>query len=116
MYKAIPVLIVFALLTACGSPEDSVPSQYLQFDTMVQIVADIQVVEAKANLSRSGSMVEENKAVIKTDYEQVFFNYHTTQARFDSSYNYYARRPKMLDKVFEKAIEELNRRNTEALK
>jgi len=116
MYKAIPVLIVLTLLAACNSSEDAVPAQYVQFDTMVLIMADIQVVEAKGNLARNGSMVEDNKVGIKTDYEQVFFNYHTSQARFDSSYTYYARNPKLLDKLYEKSIEELNRRNTQALK
>lgn len=107
---------LFALFVACGNAETEVPKQYIQFDTMVQIMADMQIVEAKSNLNRNGNQIEDNKEAIKTDYEQMFFNYNITQARFDTSYGYYARQPKLLDKLFEKTIEELNRRNTEALK
>lgn len=119
-YKAIGrdliIIASLAFLTACGGAETSVPKQYVQFDTMVLIMTDMQVLEAKANLARTGSMIEDDKAAIKTDYEQIFYNYNTSQARFDSSYNYYARHPELLDKVFEKAVEELNRKNTEAMK
>lgn len=110
------IIATLAILTACGGGSGDVPFEYVQFDTMVQIMADIHVIEAKGNLARTGSMVEDNKVAIKTDYEQMFFNYNTTQARFDSSYNYYARNPKLLDKLHEKSIEELNRRNTQSLK
>lgn len=114
--RHIYIIAIIALFAACGSAETDVPKQYIQFDTMVQIMADMQVVEAKGNLARSGSMIEDNKQALKTDYEQMFFNHNTTQARFDTSYSYYARNPKLLDKLLEKTIEELNRRQTEELK
>lgn len=110
------IITFLALFVACSGAETDVPKQYIQFDTMVQIMADIQIVEAKSNLNRNGNQIEDNKEAIKTDYEQLFFNHNTTQARFDTTYGYYARQPKLLDKLFEKTIEELNRRNTEALK
>lgn len=114
--STLPIYLFISILMACGSPETGVPKQYIQFDTMVQIIADMQVVEAKANLARAGRMIADDKAAIKTDYEQVFFNYNTNNQRFDSSYAYYAQKPELLDKVFEKAIEELGRRNAAVMK
>lgn len=99
-----------ALLIACGSTKEEVPKEYIQFDTMVDMMADIHVIEAKANLARVKGL-EEGKQLLFDNYEQVFFNHGIAQKRFEDSYKYYSVHPQLFDALFEKTLEELNKRS-----
>ncbi|UPT68055.1 MAG: DUF4296 domain-containing protein [Sphingobacteriales bacterium JAD_PAG50586_3] len=96
------------LLAACSSPESS-GEAHMPFDTMVQVMADIHVIEAKTNLGNSKGL-EEGKQKLYTDYEQVFFNHGITQKKFEDSHKYYSSDPELYNTLFEKTIEELNKR------
>lgn len=101
---------VAALFMACGGSETEVPKEYIQFDTMVDMMADIHVIEAKANLARVKGL-EEGKQLLFDNYEQVFFNHGIAQKRFENSYKYYSAHPELFNTLFEKTLEELNKRS-----
>lgn len=105
--KALFALLLF--LSACGGPQSNMAGEYMPFDTMVQVMADIHVIEAKTNLGRSKG-IEEGKQNLYNDYEQVFFNHGITQKKFEDSYKYYSSDPPLFNTLFEKVIEELNKR------
>jgi hypothetical protein len=106
-YKALFVAVW--LLAACGGPESNMEGEYMPFDTMVQVMADIHVIEAKTNLGNSKGL-EEGKQKLYRDYEQVFFNHGITQKKFEDSHKYYSSKPELYNSLFEKTIEELNKR------
>jgi Domain of unknown function (DUF4296) len=97
------------VLAACGGPEAAIPKEQIPFDTMVVLMADIHVVEAKTNLSRAKG-IEEGKQQLYNDYEQVFFNHSITQKQFEDNYKFYSANPPLFNRLFEKTLEELNRR------
>lgn len=97
------------ILSACSGPQSNMAGEYMPFDTMVQVMADIHVIEAKTNLGRSKG-IEEGKQNLYNDYEQVFFNHGITQKKFEDSYKYYSSDPPLFNTLFEKVIEELNKR------
>jgi hypothetical protein len=97
------------ILSACSGPQSNMEGEYMPFDTMVQVMADIHVIEAKTNLGKSRG-IEEGKQNLYRDYEQVFFNHGITQKKFEDSYKYYSSNPEQFNTLFEKTIEELNKR------
>lgn len=107
--KRIIILSAVLFLAACSGPESNMEGDYMPFDTMVQVMADIHVIEAKTNLSNSKGL-EEGKQKLYNDYEQVFFNHGITQKKFEDSHKYYSSNPELYNTLFEKVIEELNKR------
>lgn len=107
--KTLFALFIVLLLAMCSSPETAVPKEQIPFDTMVVLMADIHVVEAKTNLSRAKG-IEEGKQQLYNDYEQVFFNHGITQKQFEDNYKFYSAKPELFNQLFEKTLEELNRR------
>lgn len=107
--KRIIILSAVLFLAACSGPESNMEGDYMPFDTMVQVMADIHVIEAKTNLSNSKGL-EEGKQKLYNDYEQVFFNHGITQKKFEDSHKYYSSNPELYNSLFEKVIEELNKR------
>lgn len=107
--KRIIILSAVLFLAACSVPESNMEGDYMPFDTMVQVMADIHVIEAKTNLSNSKGL-EEGKQKLYNDYEQVFFNHGITQKKFEDSHKYYSSNPELYNTLFEKVIEELNKR------
>lgn len=103
------IIALLALFAACGEDKTDVPKEYIQLDTMVQVMADMHVIEAKSNLGRAKGL-EEGKQMLVNDYEQVFYNHNLQQKRFEDSYKFYSGKPELFNLLFEKVIEELNRR------
>lgn len=97
------------LLSACSAPKSNMEGDHMPFDTMVQVMADIHVIEAKTNLGKSKGL-EEGKQKLYNDYEQVFFNHGITQKKFEDSYKFFSSDPPLFNTLFEKTIEELNKR------
>lgn len=102
-------ITMIALLSACSAPESNMAGEHIPFDTMVQVMADIHVIEAKTNLGKSKGL-EEGKQKLYNDYEQVFFNHGITQKKFEDSYKFFSSDPPLFNTLFEKTIEELNKR------
>lgn len=104
--------LVVVILGACGGKDNStaVADGYLPFDTMVTILADVHIAEAKATNARSVDL-ETGKKLLLTDYEQVFFNHGITQKKFEENYQYYAADPKLHNKLYEKVIERLQQQS-----
>jgi hypothetical protein len=103
------MLATVLIFSACSGPQSNMVGEYMPFDTMVQVMADIHVIEAKTNLGKSKG-IEEGKQNLYNDYEQVFFNHGITQKKFEDSYKYYSSDPPLFNTLFEKVIEELNKR------
>ena len=100
---------IVGVIAACGGPDMAIPKEQIPFDTMVVLMADIHVVEAKTNLSRAKG-IEEGKQQLYNDYEQVFYNHGITQKQFEDNYKFYSANPPLFNQLFEKTLEELNRR------
>jgi len=104
------VLIGMLFLFSCGAPKEKNPDNLLPPDSMVSILVDIHLAEAAANVTRI-SDVQAFKA--PQLYPAIFKSHQTDSATFHNSFNYYLKRPEKLEKIYDKVLNELSRRESE---
>src|SRR5262245_60231124 len=114
--KYILFLMVVGFVCACSpSPKDkdAAPDNLLSPDSMVSILVDIHLVEAASNITRFND-VESFKA--QELYPSIYKTHKTDSATFHSSFNYYLRHPDKLQAIYDKVLNELSKRESEAEK
>lgn len=85
----------------CASDNVNIPEGVLSEDKMVEIIADIQLLEAAhKTLSLNSAQQKEMK---DTSYIIVFNAHNTTSVEFDSSLRVYTQYPEVFSEIMEKA-------------
>lgn len=109
MRTKVIVLCLFTLIAiqGCKSQEAELPDGIISQDKMVQIIADIQLIEA-AQKQLSISMDKRDK-MRDTSYHIVFNKYAVDSTLFDSSLRVYSRHPQIMSEIMENAAAQLNR-------
>jgi hypothetical protein len=97
------ILIPF-LFFACSS-ESEPPENLISQDKMVDVLVDLQLLEATYNIKL---VLLDNRSERMNRYTLEVFNHHQiTQAMFDSSYAYYEKDPEALINIYEHVFEKL---------
>ncbi len=112
MYKSFPYLL-FALfiLHACAPPKDKaerhIPDDIVQFDTMVDIIVDMQLTEATLHeLKLNGKYDDE---IAAEAFGKVFKKYNINKERYEKSRKFYNENLDVNEKIYENVIEKLIR-------
>ncbi|WP_417611154.1 DUF4296 domain-containing protein [Owenweeksia hongkongensis] len=102
--KLIPI-VLFALVS-CGNPvEVIVPEGTVSDSMMVKILTDFHLVEgAKVGNKIMGDTIP---ATVYT--AKVYQKYNLTEAEFEKSFRFYTSNPDMMEGIYEKVIENLNK-------
>lgn len=116
MRKLILLGCLITLLSACKNRNEQgeLPASILKQDKLVAVLVDIHLEEAKLN-----SSVDVSKPMPKIDtisFIQVFKRNHITKAEFDSSMVFYTQHPKLMNETYDKVIEVLSEKKTDAEK
>lgn len=84
-------------------------------DSMVTLLLEIQLVESYRNLRYIQGTGDSLQADwVRGLYEEVFSRYQVTQARFDSSFNFYQQQdPVILDAIYVEVNERLSQQLSE---
>lgn len=106
MKQLILFLIVF--MAGCKSEPPSIPKDVLPVNDMVQIMADVHVVDVVAADKATGGLDE--KALTKFFMKQIYKNRGITEQKFLDSYRFYESHPVLFDKMYGEVLEELSRR------
>jgi hypothetical protein len=107
MKKIICLLFLAASIYSCKPKEDPVPAKVIGRDTMVNLLADLHLAEAKMLVSGK----EFNSSVLKSAYLQnVLLKAKIDTARFSESFQFYATHPALFSSVYDDVITEISKR------
>lgn len=97
------------MMVGCASEEAELPGGIIPKDKMIEVVADVQMVEA-AQKQLNVSTGARNK-MRDTSYHIIFNKYNIDSALFDSSLRVYSRHPQLMSDIMEKVAAQLNKEN-----
>jgi len=113
MFKMKKILFLFIsllLLVSCYTTENKIkhssPSNLIEEETMVLILADVEIAESA--LRQMQNTNQEIGTRQETYYYSIFSKYDVSREQFDSSMAYYKKEPEMMDRIYEEVITRLS--------
>ena len=100
------VLFITVVLTGC---KPGIPGRYLQMDEMVDILYDYHVADGMVQTNFDSP----DSVAMRAYRISILKNHGVTQADFDSSMIYYTRHTRLLQKVYDKITDRLDREAVE---
>ena len=94
-------------MASCKPKEEKIPADVMPPDSMISILADLHLAEAKMVM---GGMEARNSDIKSVYLKSVLANAKVDTAYFSKSFNYYSIRPELFSQMYEKVIEELSKR------
>ena len=113
------ILLVLLLLYACGHKDKGfMPERLLTEEEMVDVMTDVQIIEAQINYQKSqdkeeGGTPADYKAMTQSYYSQFFEHYGITDSIFSQNLRYYTERPKTLQRIMDSVVQRLTREQSE---
>ena len=113
------IIMLFVLATACGSKDKGfMPERLLSEQEMVDIMTDVQIIEADINnqkMRERGNDDNDSVKVLPKDfvklsreyYRQLFEHYGITDSIFLQNMRYYTERPDVLERIMESVKQRL---------
>lgn len=108
IYKVYFILLLFLL--SCNTAKKDVPN-VLTREQMVDILTDIQIIEAKLTYEKKSAIKFEQLS--KKYYKSVFSKYEITREEFEESLFYYEQDIEELDNIYSDVITNLNKLQSE---
>ena len=111
--------MLFVLATACGSKDKGfMPERLLTEQEMVDIMTDVQIIEADINSQKMQERGNDDNDSVKTMpkdfvklsreyYRQLFEHYGITDSIFSQNMRYYTERPEVLERIMESVKQRL---------
>jgi len=111
MKQAFLFFIIAMFCISCKQKEVVIPADVIPYDTMVQVVSDVQQSEvAILFLKNKGiSTMPKPEAL----YKYIFNTRKITAEEFDRSFMFYASETELMEKLYGDVIEELRKRQVE---
>ena len=101
------IIFILLLFLACNSDEPRIPSEVLKESEMVEIIKDLQLMEsAHKDIGLFGT---KKRAMSDTSFMIILNEHEVLPSQFDSSLNFYAHYPKIMERIMEKVEWELKR-------
>jgi hypothetical protein len=99
------------MLHACAPPKDKaekhIPREIIQFDSMVDIIVDMQLAEATLHDMKLTGKYNDSLAALA--FEKIFAQYHIDKKRYEKSREFYNENLDLNEKIYEKVIEKITR-------
>ncbi len=102
-------LFTFTILTGCKFENEKLPDGIMTKDRMVDIIADIQLVEAAQK--QLNVAISERNAMRDTSYHIIFNKYDIDSALYDSSLHVYSRNPRIMAEIMERVAKKIIKDN-----
>ncbi len=111
MKQILSVLLV-ALLFGCSDKEDvKIPDTVLAKERMAEVMIDIHLLEASANLNIESTLNTGVNVPLQT--MNVFRTHGTTKKQYEESFTFYTRNPKLLVEVYQQVLNGLSKMQAE---
>ena len=113
------IILLFLLATACGRKEKGfIPERLLTEREMIDVLTDVQIIEADINYQKTQERDENEEDSVKTApkdffkmsreyYDQLFAHYGITDSIFTQNIRYYAERPELLERIMDSVTNRL---------
>lgn len=104
------LIILLGLFLSCESKKE-IPSNILNRDQMVDILTDIQIIEATLDYTKTTKI--ESDQISKKYYDSLFSKYNITRQQFEESLYYYKNNVEELESIYSDVITKLNKIQSE---
>lgn len=107
MRKILVITATLFFLAGCGNrSEKALPSVLLSESQMVDVMADVQIMESTISYKRS---VNGKTAYLKTrGFDTIFAHYGITDSVFKENYDYYLEDPSVMERIMDSVVARLN--------
>jgi len=106
-------LFSFYLLISCrGKSHVSLPEGIVPPDTMAEILVDVHILQAAAQLGYTMNPKDTNSTMA---YQSLWKKHNLTEKSYRENMHFYSDRPKLLDSVYEKVQSRLNQQKAELM-
>jgi hypothetical protein len=124
MKRLVLLSLLFVLAIACGHKDKGfIPERLLSEQEMINIMTDVQIIEADINYQKSQEREQEPNDTIKIIpkdyvkisrdyYPQLFEHYGITDSIFEQNLKYYTERPAELEKIMDSVMQRLTKEQT----
>jgi len=121
MKRLVLLSLFFVLATACGRKDKSfMPERLLNEKEMIDIMTDLQIIEADINYQKILEREQQEKdsvkivpkdyiSITREYYAQLFEHYGITDSIFSQNMRYYTERPAVLEKIMDSVVQRLTR-------
>jgi hypothetical protein len=103
------VLLTGWLLQACSAVDDTKPENLLPEETMVSILTDIHLTEARV-MQMGLRSVDSSNIVYNRLEKQIFRKYKLDTAQYNASYRYYSTHPREMEAVYKEITGRLQKK------
>ena len=114
MLKGKILIILFSIAASlslftqgCRNQAGKLPENVLDKQTMINLLTDMQLVEAALAVKQSRNAAD--PSVPRIYYDSLFAKYNITKAVVDSSLKYYGRQPEIFEELYAQVIIRLSR-------
>jgi len=123
MKKVVVLVLLFVLAAACGRKDSFIPDRLLTEQEMVDIMADVQIIEADINYQKSQEREHKDSIpakpvdyvkVSKLYYDQLFEHHGITDSIFIQNIRYYSERPAVLETIMDSVTQRLTKEQSES--
>jgi hypothetical protein len=124
MKRLVLLSLLFFLAIACDRKEKSfMPEQLLNEQEMINLMTDVQIIEADINYQKTQEHEQDPNDTIKIIpkdyvkmskdyYTQLFEHYGITDSIFEQNLKYYTERPAELEKIMDSVMQRLTKEQT----
>ena len=101
------ITTLLLLLSACGSKSNEfVPERLLNEQEMIDIMTDVQIIEADVNYQKTQMHEEELqpqdfRGLTRSYYEQLYEHYGITDSILSQNIQYYTEHPALLERIMD---------------
>lgn len=100
MKRLFIIALVLLLFSACEDKSKNVkPSRLLTEKEMIDIMTDVQIIEADINYNKSNGVEVGDKP--KVYYRQLFEHYGITDSIFNENMRYYTYEPETMERIMD---------------
>lgn len=112
------IIALLLLLSACGSKSNEfVPEPLLTEQEMIDILTDVQIIEADINYQKAmereeGQAPKDYSGLTRSYYDQLFEHHGITDSIFTQNVRYYTTRPAVLERIMDSVTQRLTKEQT----
>ncbi len=114
MKKSVLFIMFLLAFGACKNNRLSIPKGILEPDTLSEIQAEFYIIEAANNMAVINR--DTSKASYDEYYKLILKKHNTRKTQIDSSLQFYAGHPEVLDSIFSKTMLILDKKELEQRK
>jgi hypothetical protein len=97
------ILIIIIILFSCGNRKENLPPDVLAQQDMIDVLVELQILESAYKLNLVPYINSDTLALVDY-YDAVFKDKTYSLEDFKRSYNYYAKQPDEIEKLFDSTL------------